>query len=178
MEALPRAKQGPCAYAQVKAIHSIRENGTPARTANKPSLRPLWVGQPPVSDNKSLRYPSHECRLAKKGASGGSDCRLRQPTVVDTKRGREPRTTKCHWGQTPPGMDRKAHRPKPWRGQNDRDGRTSPRPPHASRRGPGFQLLHLHCYLRSAPAADPRYLVRRKRADPRAARPHRRWTRR
>jgi len=72
MEALPRVKQGPCAYAQVKAIHSIRENGTPTRTANKPSLRPLWVGQPPVSANKSLRHPSHGYHLAKKARVGAA----------------------------------------------------------------------------------------------------------
>jgi len=62
-----------------------------------------------------------------KGASGGNDCRLHLPTVVDTERGRKPRTTKCHWGQNPPGMDRKAHRPKPWQGQYNRGGRTCPR---------------------------------------------------
>ena len=65
LEALLNAKQRPCTYAQVKANQRRCESGTPTQNANKPSLGPLWVGQPPVSDNTSLRPSHHESHPAK-----------------------------------------------------------------------------------------------------------------
>jgi len=72
LEAQPHTKRGPCTYAQVKAIHRKCEGGTPTHTANRPSLRPLWVGQPPESDNASLRPSNLENRPAKKEGRVGA----------------------------------------------------------------------------------------------------------